>query len=377
MKAPKLIISCIGLLLGINDTVMAANPQITYLTRKNFTVGIKACSDTEAFVEKSNVINNFGVISGSIASMLPSGECAEHAFLWGQNEILQVVPLLTLTDNSVIANTISSISSNNYTTGINFVETVQDKYELGALNLGLYPHTALLTENYPQQISENGKFVTGFNLGGQIFIYSVDEEKMATNFKINGKELPAATLVSIDNSGLAVGRIEDDAVNDFAPLICDYTKEQCAKLQFDHQQFTSCFLSGISAKGKYIMGHCLTAINPSLVKFDLQRRQLILIPNTTGFHSPMNLTDDGVTVISDQQQNKFLYDYSTQQVFTLADLVQKLRLPSNINAAKVSLSPNGKYAVFDSINYSTKNYAARVFFPKGIKQYLMDSFNSN
>ena len=372
MKNRKILAGFI--FLSALNSYAATNSSITksYLTVNNFPTTVNLCQSKADFVEKATVINNHGVVSGSINSIDQNGICNEHAFLWGAaNKPIEVIPLVTIPDKIVHATIISSISSDNQTVGINFVADSFSEYRMGAYNVIMNPSMALLSENYPQQISENGKFVTGFNFGGQIFIYDTESKHLMLDFKLKNSTLTNiqnATLVSIDNKGTAVGTINLSEAEVY-PLICEYSSQSCQYIKTDAKH-GACFLSTITTDGKEILGHCNSDGHTELIKFDQILQKIIPIPQTNDLHSPSGLTDDKIAVVSDLSKHSYLYNAKSGKVYSALDFAAKLDLPANINANKITLSPDGHNVLFDSRDFSTANYAVKVHLTMGVAEFI-------
>lgn len=372
MKNTKILVGFI--LLNALNSYATTSSSITknYLTTNNFPTTINLCQTKSDFVEKASVINNQGVVSGSIHSIDQNGICNEHAFLWeNARKLIEVIPFVKIPDKIVHATTISSISTDNQTVGINFVADNFSEYRMGAYNATMNPSSALLSENYPQQISESGKFVAGFNFGGQVFIYATESKHLMLDFKLKNNPLiniQNATLAAVDNKGTAVGTINLSETEVY-PLICEYHNQSCEYIKTD-TKYGACFLSTISTDGREILGHCNSHGHTELVKFDQTSHKITPIPQTIDLHSPHSITDDKIAIISDLSKHSYLYDAKNGKVYSTLDFAAKFDLPANIDANKIAFSPDGHNVLFDSRDFSTANYAVKIYLTMGVAEFM-------
>lgn len=362
-------------------------PSISYLTFNDVPYGkVKDCYySPNGFATKPGAVNNNGVVSGSMG-VKEGNTCQEHTYLWdNQKNSFNILPLLNpktteYPNFKIVASISSSLSSNLVSTGISFAE--EDAHLYATFNQYMKPNE-LKGGNYIIQVSENGQYAVGWNIGGQPTFFNINKNS-SIKLTLDGAELNrGAGLYNVSNDGTAVGIVFNDNMNNSA-IICKAQSGACSRINVD--QTVLSFLPTISSNAKWAYGYTMN--NKHIKLFGVNPATLAITPISSqikqerlkNIYVDAQSTDLGATTVNSSGNSKYLLvpqpNYHGVSLFSITELGKKLSLPSNVNFSTIRLSPNGKYAVFDVDSFDNDRFVAKVYFPKGIENYAINNLTN-
>lgn len=379
----------------IGDT--ADTPLVSTFTINNSNNDVISCySNPTGFVSEPAAINNRGVVAGTIDTR-KNAKCEQHDYLWDEtNNSFTLVPFLDAKktqypDFPIIAARVSTISSNLITAGISFADN--NAHLFATYNSYNKPYE-IPGGNYVMNVSENGQYVVGWNLGEQPTFYDIKNKK-SVDMSIDGKAFSHGGLYGVSNNGIAVGIASE---NSMRAIICTASTKKCSYVIKDLNNDS--LLRAISSNGKWIYGYVINhdtnkfqvfGLDPNTLKTypllntNITKKQLKLKINDGGYYAGIQATDLGALIVNDVDSenlsNNYLLvpqnGYSKVSLFSIKELADKLNLPKNTNLSSIAISHNGKYIVFDVENFdSTNTLARKVYFPRGIENYAVNNLTN-
>lgn len=357
-------------------------PQVTLFSTTSLSKSIVNCSNFNSNVA---AINNNGVVAGFITSPHESNslQCVQHDYLWDSesSNSLSIIPFpdtLPIPEE-VTGASIAALSTNLISAGITFINmTVSSTYpdEFASYNQNLLPNI-INGWNYIFGVSENGQFLVGTNLGGNLLLFDTTLKQPAA-LTLDGTPLAgAAELISVSNDGTAVGIYNDTTISpNGIAIICKNTTQNCYII--DESDAYSSSARSISSNGQIIYGvrldnhgnNTIFQVNPETYA------TTTLFDNYTIYHH-YNVTNNGIILVTPDSGDSYFIYVPKIGVYSVSTLINNLHLPSNIDPTTATISPNGKYIAFDVSTYTNNNIiGAKVFFPLGIESYLSKNITS-
>lgn len=358
--------------------IISTTPVITLLTESGLAEAAQKCYNTlKNYNSNILVVNNNGVVSGSIDSDPDSG-CLQHGFLWSSSDSqFLIIPLLTIPGFNITGARISVLSTNLVSGGITFAPG----YEFATFNNYLTPSNLIIDWNYVFGVSEQGQYITGTTLVGSYLFFDTAAgqqiELTYNNIPLQLNQFPVA-LYSSSNSGIAVGQLIESKIN--TGIICQASTKVCTQVAGGADKGYNAIISSISSDGRIIYGwaYALGSQNSTQL-FSINPATNYVTPLFESFYVDSQdkvVTDNGiVVVIKDGTSELYFYDPAVKGFYSIQELANKLSLPQNVSLENAYLSPNGNYLAFDVSNYKNNIFGVKIFFPSGIANYLENNLS--
>lgn len=383
VKKLAIVVGCLCALSGLgcsSSSPPSSSPQITLLTRAALPASVTACYDGAAsFASDVGAVNNDGVFAGDIQANPAEGSgCLQHAYLWnGGSSRFEVIPFATLPDPTleVLGERVAVLSTGLVSGGITFVasDNPDQPLEIATFNDHLAP-SLIPGTNYVFGVSENSRFITGTNIGEQplLFDHALGE---AYNLTIGGVVLSRAMLVGVSNEGIAVGsRPQESSVFDVA-IVCSASTVSCADVVGGEIDGVNALFQSISSNGLFLYGFFEQNAETQLFSVSPTTHEVTALDPGYFIGTLSPATDDGTLVVHDGGPVAFLFVLhpdGSHAIYSVAELADRLALPSNVSVREAYLSPNGKFVAFDVDDFGPDDvFAAKVYFPSGVTSYAI------
>ncbi|PYQ31667.1 MAG: hypothetical protein DMF56_00740 [Acidobacteria bacterium] len=291
-------------------------------------------------------------------------------------------------NTNAIAGRIAVISTNNVTGGITFEcqgsMSCPSPFEAATAS-GPASQFVINGWNYVFGISENGTWITGTNFAGQPLLYNVTTKK-PVSLTLNGASILDAILSSASDAGLAVGFRNVSQPQTQNGMIC-ITAGPCQEIDRGTTAYRA-LLKGISSNGSYLYGFHSYEPTRNFITRVTKNSSGSYVVTETSLPYLMNrgdVTDKGAIAVATGSSSAYYFvlpDPTTPTrylVYSVAGLISKLGLGSNIEQNSVALSPNGKYISFNvpvTTVGATTLIGYSVYFENGIEAYLMSHLSA-
>jgi hypothetical protein len=380
-----LVAGCVVLSLAAGEILAAGAKNDAIVSRivvSSSAPPFSGCTPS-SFVANVQAVSNDGVVGGFVMSKLGSSSCLQRVFRWNISGFT-IVPFPPMPPNTnAIAGRIAVISTNNVTGGITFEcqgsTSCPNPFEAATAS-GPASQFVINGWNYVFGISENGTWITGTNFAGQPLLYNVTTKK-PVSLTLNGAPIFDAILSSASNTGLAVGYRNVSQMQN--GMIC-ITAGPCQEIDKGTSAYRA-LIKGISSDGSYIYGfHSYEPARNRITRVTKNSSGNYVVTETSlpFFMDRGDVTDKGTIAVPSGSGGPgsayyfVLWDPKTAyyHVYSVAGLIAKLGLGSNVDQGSVALSPNGKYISFNvpvTTVGPTTLIGYSVYFENGIEAYLM------